>query len=89
MFINAERSRRFDKETQRSPDEAYTMDNKVTFDMFKNIIIEQNKQLLKEVAKVTGKNEAVLVEKYIKPEFYLPIVLKTIEKSETKQPSPL
>lgn len=72
------------------------MDNKVIFDMFKNIIIEQNKQLLKEVSKVTGKNEAVLAQKYIKPEFYLPIILKSIEtttlnqskQSSPKQPSP-
>ncbi len=50
------------------------MDNKIMFDLFKNIIKEQNKELLSQVAKVTGKDEAELVEKYIKPEFYLPII---------------
>ena len=60
--------------------------NKVTFDMFKNIIIEQNKQLLKEVAKITGKNEAILIEKYIKPEYYLPIISKTIVNTDKAKP---
>lgn len=51
--------------------------NKVTFDLFKNIIIQQNKELLHQVAKITGKDEKKLVEKYIHPDFYLPIILKT------------
>lgn len=59
--------------------------NKVTFDIFKNIIIEQNKILLKEVAKVTGKDEQILLNKYIKPDFYLPIIVKTMDNMEKKE----
>lgn len=60
--------------------------NKVTFDLFKNIIIQQNKELLHQVAKLTGKDEKKLVEKYIHPDFYLPIILKSSDnlKSSNK-----
>lgn len=51
--------------------------NKMVFDMFKNIIIEQNKELLHQVSQLTGKDEKILLEKYIKPDFYLPIIIKT------------
>ncbi len=63
--------------------------NKATFEMFKNIIIEQNKELLRQVAKITGKDEQILMEKYIKPDFYLPIILKSNsnngEKTKTEK----
>lgn len=59
--------------------------NKATFDLFKNIIIEQNKELLHQVAKITGKDEKMLLEKYIKPDFYLPIILKSNDKIVEKQ----
>lgn len=49
---------------------------KITFDLFKNIIIEQNKLLLAKVADVTGLDEKRLIEKYIKPEYYLPVITK-------------
>lgn len=53
------------------------MDHKVSFDIFKNIIIAQNKVFLKHLAKETGMNEQDLLEKYIKPEYYLPVIKKT------------
>ena len=52
------------------------MDNKVIFDLFKNIIIEENKKLLKAIAAKTGLDENYLLEKYLKPSYYLPIVPK-------------
>lgn len=55
------------------------MDSKVTFDMFKHIIIEQNKLLLKEVAQVLGKDEESLLNTYIKPDYYLPVIIKTVQ----------
>lgn len=55
------------------------MDSKITFDMFKNIIIEQNKILLKEIATVLGKDEETLLNTYIKPDYYLPIIIKTVQ----------
>lgn len=57
------------------------MDNKMkkmTIELIKNIIIEQNKLLLKEVAKEADVDEKELIEKYIKPEYYLPIIIKKI-----------
>lgn len=56
------------------------MDKEVTFNVFKNIIIEQNKVLLKQVAEFTGLQEQYLLEKYIKPEYYLPIIVKDPSK---------
>jgi hypothetical protein len=58
------------------------MDNKVIyekliFDIFKTIIIEQNKLLLKEVAKKFELDYDELLKKYIKPEYYLPVIEKS------------
>ena len=47
------------------------------FDIFKTVIIEQNKFLLKEIATKFDMDYDTLVEKYIKPEYYLPVVLNT------------
>lgn len=44
--------------------------------MFKNIIIEQNKKLIKQVAEKTGLDEQYLADKYIKPAYYLPVIVK-------------
>lgn len=56
------------------------MDNKVkkkiTFELIKNIIIQQNKLLLNEVSKKTNINLLYLEKYYIKPEYYLPIIIK-------------
>jgi hypothetical protein len=52
------------------------MDSEVMFTIFKNIIIEQNKRLIRQIAKDTGRNESNLMAKYIQPEFYLPIISK-------------
>lgn len=51
--------------------------HKIVFDIFKNIIIEQNKDLLKRVSEVTGIDEDYLLETYIKPAYYLPVVTKS------------
>lgn len=52
------------------------MENKVILDVFKNIIIEQNKEFLKEVSKAYNIDYDYLINKYLKPEYYLPIVKK-------------
>jgi len=54
--------------------------HKITFDLFKKIIIEQNKVLLKKVSETTGLDEKRLLETYIKPEYYLPVITKCQEK---------
>jgi hypothetical protein len=51
--------------------------HKIVFDIFKNIIIEQNKILLKKISEVTGIDEDHLLETYIKPEYYLPVITKS------------
>lgn len=55
------------------------MDNKISyekliFDIFKSVIIEQNKLLLKEVSLRFGLDYQELLDKYIKPEYYLPVI---------------
>lgn len=54
---------------------------KLIFDIFKTIIIEQNKILLKEVSRKFDLDYDELLKKYIKPEYFLPVV----EKSNNKQ----
>jgi hypothetical protein len=51
--------------------------NSASFQLLKNIIIAQNKDFLKHVSSETGLNEEYLIEKYIKPDYYLPIIKKT------------
>lgn len=50
---------------------------KLIFDVFKTIIIEQNKLLLRELATKFDLNYEELLKKYIKPEYYLPVVEKS------------
>lgn len=53
------------------------MDNKMIFDLFKNIIIQQNRILLKEVAERFQLDYDELLKQYLKPEYYLPVIGKT------------
>lgn len=53
------------------------MDRKMTFEIFKNIIVEQNKLLFKEIAKNSHLTEEYLTKNYLKPEYYLPVIVKT------------
>jgi len=54
--------------------------HKKTFDLFKNIIIQENTILLKKISETTGIEENILIEKYLKPEYYLPIITKCPQK---------
>ncbi len=63
------------------------MDNKVAFAVIKNIIIEQNKELLKLIAKKYNLDYDMLVEKYITPTYYLPVVQKTDKQNKTSNSS--
>jgi hypothetical protein len=57
------------------------MDNKIVFDIFKNVIIEQNKLLLKEISEKFDLDYEYLIDKYIKPSYYLPVVIKTTDNN--------
>lgn len=46
----------------------------IFFNMVTNIIKQQNTILLKEIAKKIDKDESYMLEKYLKPEYYLPII---------------
>jgi mRNA deadenylase 3'-5' endonuclease subunit Ccr4 len=50
------------------------MDEKMMFAAIKNTIIEQNKAFLLDLSKKFKLDYNYLCEKYIKPEYYLPIV---------------
>lgn len=47
------------------------------FQMFKNVLIEQNKAFIKDLAKTFYKNEEEMMKKYLKPEYYLPMIAKS------------
>jgi hypothetical protein len=48
----------------------------VTFKMIKNIIITENKELLRIIAKFYALDHNELEQKYLRPAYYLPIVTK-------------
>lgn len=48
----------------------------VMLDIITRMIIEENKELLKIIASKYQKNYKELEEKYIRPEYYLPLVRK-------------
>ena len=50
---------------------------KMIFSVFKNIIIEQNKVLLKIIADKYDLDYEELLKKYITPDNYLPVVVET------------
>lgn len=47
------------------------------FQIFKNILIEQNKEFIKDLAKQFHKKEDELLKKYLKPDYYLPMISKS------------
>lgn len=47
---------------------------KVMFDIIKNVIIQENKLLLQKIASKYKMDIDYLMDVYIKPEYYLPIV---------------
>lgn len=51
------------------------------FDIFKSVIIEQNKMLLKDIAEQFDLDYETLLEKYIKPEYFLPVIVHSVETS--------
>jgi hypothetical protein len=50
------------------------MDEKVVFQLFKNIIKTQNERFISDLAKKFGRDPDVLLKNYLKPDYYLPIV---------------
>ena len=54
----------------------YKLKGDMMFDILKNTIIEENKALLKLISKKYKISYETLKEKYIQPEFYLPLVQK-------------
>lgn len=51
--------------------------DKLIFDIFKTIIIEQNKLLLREISTRFSLDYDELLKKYIRPEYYLPVIEKS------------
>lgn len=56
------------------------MDKEVGFQMFKYMTIKQNRELIKQIAKDYNLNEAKLLERFLKPEYYLPVIQKCSKK---------
>lgn len=56
------------------------MENKIVCDVFTNIIKEQNRAFLAEIAKAYNLDYKYLEKKYIKPEYYLPIITSSASK---------
>lgn len=55
-----------------------SMDTNIAFSIIKNVIIEENKVMIKKIAQIIGKSEEELLKKYIKPEYYLPIIQRSL-----------
>lgn len=51
------------------------MDSEIIFKLITNIIIAQNTELLKKLAKANNLDEKYLLDKYLRPEYYLPIYM--------------
>ena len=63
------------------------MDQEIGFQMFKYITIAQNRELLKQIAKDHQLNESRFLERYLKPEYYLPVIQitqKNVKQSNRK-----
>ena len=48
----------------------------MAFHVIKNIIKKQNEELLRNIAHKTQKPVSFMLEKYLKPEYYLPLVVQ-------------
>ncbi len=55
------------------------------FKILKNVIIEENKELLNIIAKRYKKDPNELQQKYLRQEYYLPLVLKDEHIRQTKE----
>ncbi len=59
------------------------MDCQIAFTVIKNVILEQNKVLLKLLADEFQLDYDTLLEKYLTPEYYLPVVAQDTDKKES------
>lgn len=50
------------------------MDNVIICNIFRNIIIEQNKLFLKYIADTYNMDYGFLLDTYLKPAYYLPVI---------------
>ena len=50
------------------------LDREIGFELFKSVIMEQNRALIKQIAKDHKRTESRWLYRYLKPEYYLPIV---------------
>jgi hypothetical protein len=56
------------------------MDSNPIFSILTNIIIRQNRQLLIELAKKYELDEEYMLQKYLQPAYYLPVIVSTRPK---------
>ena len=59
----------------------------MTFQLIKNVIIEQNKVFLIDLANKFKLDPDVLMKTYIKPEYYLPIIVHSSGNNSLQQNS--
>ena len=50
------------------------LDREIGFELFKSVTMEQNRALIKQIAKDHKRTESRWLYRYLKPEYYLPIV---------------
>ena len=60
------------------------MDCQIAFSVIKNVIMEQNKVLLKKLADEFQLDYDELTAKYLKPDYYLPVVSQETTKGKGK-----
>jgi hypothetical protein len=59
----------------------YKIKGDMMFQVLKEVIIKENKELLKIIAKHHNLNYVDLEKKYLKPEYYLPLVAKDEQRT--------
>lgn len=63
------------------------MDSNPIFSILTNIIIKQNRRLLIELAKKHDLDEEYMLQKYLQPAYYLPVIVSTRPNNPPPQQS--
>ena len=52
----------------------------MSFKIVRNILVEQNRRLIVQLSRDYGLDSEKMLESYLRPEFYLPILYKKVTK---------
>jgi hypothetical protein len=69
-------AKKAERERFRNEHRSQQPSNILVCELFRNIIIEQNKSFLKTISIKHNIEYESLIQKYLKPEYYLPVIVK-------------